>query len=184
MPGPIFLEGDRVDLRTVEEEDLDFLQTTLNDPTVRRFLGNHGPINGEQEQEWYEESCSDDESVNLLITVDDEAVGSIGLHTADPRNVNAEIGIFLAEDYWGEGYGTEASHLITNYAIHERRIHRVVARVFEGNEGSHRIWQKLGFRHEATFSEAEFIDGEFVDIHFYAVLDTEWDEQHLRYSTD
>ena len=177
MPGPVFLAGDRVELRTIEEEDLDFLQQTLNAPTVRRFLGNRGPINGEQEREWFEESYSDDESVNLLITVDGDGAGSIGLHSADPRNVNAEIGIFLAEDYWGEGYGTEASRLITHYAFDECRFHRVIARVFEGNEGSHRIWQKLGFRHEATFSEAEFIDGEFVDVHFYAVLEDDWDKQ-------
>ena len=175
MPGPVFLASDRVELRTIEEEDLDFLQQTLNDPTVRQFLGNHGPINGEQEREWYEESCSDDENVNLLIAVDGEAAGSIGLHSAGPRNVNAEIGIFLGEEYWSKGYGTEASRLITDYAFHECRVHRVVARVFEGNKGSHRIWQKLGFRHEATFSEAEFIDGEFTDVHFYAVLEDEWE---------
>lgn len=176
MPGPVFLAGDRVELRTIEEEDLDFLQQTLNDPAVRQFLSDHGPINGEQEREWYEESSSDDESVNLLIAVDGEAAGSIGLHSADPRNVNAEIGISLGKDYWGEGYGTEASRLITDYAFQQRRVHRVVARVFEGNEGSHRIWQKLGFRHEATFSEAEFINSEFVDIYFYAILEDEWDK--------
>ncbi|WP_458189402.1 GNAT family N-acetyltransferase [Haladaptatus sp. NG-WS-4] len=60
MPGPVFLEGDRIELRTVEEDDLDFLQATINDPAVRRTISNRSPINGTQEREWYEERCSSD----------------------------------------------------------------------------------------------------------------------------
>ncbi|MFC7155872.1 GNAT family N-acetyltransferase [Halomarina halobia] len=174
MPGPTFLRGDSVTLRTVEEEDLDFLQRTINDPAVRRFLSARAPINGRQEREWYEERGSSDEHVNLLVCRGEEPMGSIGLHPRDPTGVNAEIGIFLAEDYWGEGYGTDASRLVTDYAFRERRNHRVTARVFDGNAGSRRIWEKLGFRHEGTHVESEFVDGEYVDVHFYAVLADEW----------
>jgi RimJ/RimL family protein N-acetyltransferase len=49
--------------------------------------------------------------------------------------------------------------------------------VFEGNVGSRRVWEKLGFRHEATHHEAEYVDGEYVDVHFYAVLEDEWRER-------
>ena len=59
----------------------------------------------------------------------------------------------------------------------ELRKHRVVARVFEGNTGSQRVWEKLGFRHEAVHEEAQFMDGEYVDVHFYAVLKHEWFDQ-------
>lgn len=176
MPGPVFLRGDRVELRTVEEGDLDFLQETINAPNVRRFLGSRSPVNGGQEQEWYEERASDGESdhVHLLVCHDGQAMGSIGLHPKDPTGVNAEIGILLAEEFWGESYGTEASRLIADFAFRERRHHRVIARVFSGNVGSARIWEKLGFRHEGTHVEAEFLDGEYVDIEFYAILEDEW----------
>ena len=176
MPGPIFLEGDRVELRTVEEEDLDFLQATINDQSVRHYLGARDPINGHQEQEWYEERCSDDENVNLLICTDGEPAGTVGLHPQDPVGITDEIGIFLAQEFWGEGYGTEASRLLTDYAFRERRTHRVMARVFEGNQGSKRIWEKLGFRQEGTFAEAEYVDGEYVDVYFFAVTRDEWFE--------
>lgn len=54
MPGPTFLADERVELRTIEEEDLDFLQATVNDPAVRPTIGSRSPINGWQEREWYE----------------------------------------------------------------------------------------------------------------------------------
>ena len=177
MPGPVFLEGERVELRTVEEEDLSFLQEAVNDPLVRRFLGRRDPINRHQEQEWYEERGSDDENVNLLICRDGEPMGTVGLYPEDGMGVTEEIGLFLAPDYWGEGFGTEASQLLTDYAFRERRTHRVTARVFEGNEGSRRIWEKLGFRHEGTFVEAEFVDGEYVDEYIYGITNAEWFEE-------
>lgn len=176
MPGPVFLEGDRVELRTVEEEDLDFLQETVNDPSVRQFLGGRDPINDQQEREWYEERASDDDGVNLLVCRGGEPAGIVGLHPKDGIGVTSEIGIFLAPDYWSEGYGTEASRVLTDHAFRERRLHRVMARVFEGNEGSKRIWEKLGFRHEGTHVEAEYVDGEYVDVHFYGITKDEWFE--------
>ncbi|WP_049969501.1 GNAT family N-acetyltransferase [Haladaptatus cibarius] len=174
MPGPVFLSGDRIDLRTIEEEDLDFLQATVNDRAVRQYLGHRLPVNVHQEQEWFEERASDDDHTHLLICRDEEPMGTVGLHPKDSTGVNGEIGILLAEEFWGEGYGTEASRLITDYGFRERRHHRIMARVFSGNVGSARIWEKLGFRHEGTYVEAEFLDGDYVDVEFYAILKKEW----------
>lgn len=176
MPGSVFLEGARVELRTIEEEDLPFLRNTLNDPTVRRYLYPRPPFNLEQEREYFENVVSDDENVNFLVTVDGEAAGTIGLMPADAVTGTTEIGLFMAEGWWGEGYGTEAAELCTSYAFDERRLHRVIARVVAGNEASNRVWEKLGYRHEATFREAVFIEGEYRDVNLYAVLEDEWRE--------
>ncbi|WP_232686656.1 GNAT family N-acetyltransferase [Halobacterium zhouii] len=174
MPGPAFLAGDGVTLRTVEEEDVEFFQTTINDPAVRTTLGMRTPINGEQEQEWFEEHASGDEHADFVICDGEESVGNVGIGPVEHPDGKAEIGIYVAEEHWGNGYGTEAGRLITDYAFRELRKHRVVARVFDGNEGSRRVWEKLGFRHEAVHEEAQFMDGEYVDVHFYAVLEDEW----------
>lgn len=39
MPGPAFLENDRVALRTIEEEDFEFLQEAITDSQVREPIG-------------------------------------------------------------------------------------------------------------------------------------------------
>ena len=101
--------------------------------------------------------------------------GAVGLESIDDVNGSAEIGLFLAEGFWGAGHGTEAARLLTDYAFRERRLHRVFARVRSGNEGSARIWEKLGYRHEATHRRAVFHEGEHVDVELYAALADEWD---------
>ena len=175
MPGAVYLEGDGLTLNTIEEDDLPFLRDTINDPAVRAGLIYRPPLNLAQEREYFDGVVSTDDTVNLLVCVDGEPAGTIGLESVDDVNGSAEIGLFFAEGFWGQGLGTEAARVLTDYAFEERRLHRVYARVREDNRASARIWEKLGYVHEATHREAVFHEGEHVDLELYAALSSEWD---------
>ncbi|MFB6361134.1 MAG: GNAT family N-acetyltransferase [Halobacteriales archaeon] len=181
MPGAVYLEGEGLVLRTIEEDDLEFLRDTINDPAVRRHLPNRLPLNLEGEREFYEDVIvGDDDTLNLLIwqaadgESDGRRAGTIGVHGLGSIDGTSEIGLFLEPGSWGRGLGTEASRLVTDWAFREQGRHRVIARVTESNDASAAIWEKLGYRHEATLREAGFQDGEYVDEHLYAVLEDEW----------
>lgn len=174
MPGPMFLEGEDVALHTVESEDLDFLQEHINDPAVRSHLTVTTPTNRDQEETWFEEQVTGDEHINLLVMGPDGPSGSVGLGPVNDPDGSAEIGLWIREADWGKGYGTEASRLLVGHAFDELRIHRIIAQVFEGNEASKRLWEKLGFRHESVHREAAYLGGEYVDLHRFAILEQEW----------
>ncbi|WP_435319822.1 GNAT family N-acetyltransferase [Haloarchaeobius sp. TZWSO28] len=176
MPGARYLDGDDVTLRTVEEEDLAFINETINIRQVRLGMTMAGPAPMASTRSHFEENISDDESVNLLICVeDDEPAGMIILFDIDDRRGKAEIGIWVAPDYQGNGYGTEAAALVVDHAFQQRRLHRVLARVLTTNDASARIWEKLGFTHEGTLRESEFLDGEHVGMRYFGLLEDEWD---------
>jgi RimJ/RimL family protein N-acetyltransferase len=177
MPGARFLAGEAVDLHTIEAEDVPFLQAHINDPRVRRHLTVRTPKNELQEETWFEEQVSDGDDVNLLVVGADGPAGTVRVGPIDDPDGRMEIGLWIREADWGRGYGTEASQLLVEYAFAELRAHRIAARVFEGNEASARVWEKLGFRHEATHREAAFRHGEYVDVHWYAVLEDEWNSE-------
>ncbi|UPV73700.1 GNAT family N-acetyltransferase [Halorussus limi] len=174
MPGAVFLRGDSVTLRTIEEDDIEFMRDTVNDPDVREGLTTAHPLNAEQEREYFEERVSNQEDVNLAICADGEISGVIGLHDLNSRAGNCEIGLWLATDYHGEGYGTEASRLLTDHAFHELRMRRVTARVLATNPASARIWEKLGFEEEGVHRDEAFTGGEYVDVRYFGVLADEW----------
>jgi len=191
MPGAVFLRGDDVTLRTIEEEDLEFLRDNVNDPDVREGLTTAFPLNAEQEREYFEERVSNDDEINLAICRDGEAqrtsdqssgqrprdteiVGTIGLHDLEQRAGHCEVGLWLAPEFHGRGYGTEASRLVTDFAFRELRMHRVMARVLATNPASARVWEKLGFTEEGVHRDEAFTDGEYVDIRYFAVLEDEW----------
>ena len=179
MPGAAFLSGERVTLRTIEDEDLDLLNRNVNDPRVRRPLTSADPVNSEQTREFFENVIADDDSVNLLICVDGddgpEPVGDIVLFKIQDRTRWAEIAISIAPEHWGNGYATEASELIVDYAFTERNLHRLQARVIEPNDASASVWEKLGFTHEGTLRENQYYEGEYVGTRYYGLLEAEWE---------
>jgi len=175
MAGATFLRGERVELRTVEREHVDFLRDLINDPEVWTHLNNRPPINGVSEEEYVEQQAAGEDSVNLLISVDGEPAGTIGFNPATPVDGSVELGLLVAPAFWNEGYGTDAARTVTTYAFEERRVHRVVAKAVTENVGSCRIWETLGFREEGVFPEAGYHGGEYVDVAQYAVLEDEWE---------
>lgn len=173
MPGPVFLDGESVELRTIEEEDVDFLQRTINDPRVRSTLAPVGPMNRVQERDWVA-SLGETDSVNLLACVDGTPVGSVDLKPPNQVWGVAEVGVMIAPEHWNEGYATEAIDILCGYAFEERRLEKVYARASTTNPAAGRVLEKVGFQEEGLLREEGFLDGERVDIHRYGLLAEEW----------
>ena len=66
MPGALFLEGEKVNLRTIEEEDKEFLRDGVNNPAVDKKIGaDFKPINLNQQEEFFQEEIVSGDSVHL-----------------------------------------------------------------------------------------------------------------------
>lgn len=173
MPGPVYLGGETVELRTIEEEDIEFLQETINQPRVRAGLAPVSPINRQQERAWFE-SLGEDGGVNLLICIDGTPVGSIDLKPPNEVWGVAEVGYMIAPDFWGEGYATEALDLLCTYAFEERRLNKLYAKTYENNPAAWRVLEKVGFKQEGVLREEGLFEGEHVDLFRYGLLAREW----------
>lgn len=173
MPGPTFLAGEAVNLRTVEEEDLKFLQETLLDPRVRAGLAPVSPRTLNQQRTWFE-SLGEDEGVDLLICVEGKPVGSIGLKPPNEVWGVGEIGYFIDPDHWGNGYATEALDLLCEYAFEERRLNKLYAKTYARNPASCRVLEKVGFEEEGVLRKEALAEGEHVDLLRYGLLAKEW----------
>jgi RimJ/RimL family protein N-acetyltransferase len=190
MPGPVFAEGETVTLRTIEEEDLEFLQRGRNHPEIRRPLTDADPRNGEQIREYFENSVSNDDGFGFLVCTEpdeDEATDGEDSESGGPTPVGAVhvpwirsregVGMLM---YWvlpehqGNGYVTEATELALDYAFEERRLAKVFAHVLVSNEGSWHVLEKLGFQREGRQRKESFVDGERVDSYRYGLLAEEW----------
>lgn len=174
MPGPVFVEGDSIALRTVEEDDLEFLQARVNDPAIRTPIGRNDPVNYEQERAFFEEVVSTDDSVDLLIAREAEAIGMISFNPIRWESQVAELGYWLDPDHHGRGYTSEAAALLLDHGFEQMGLHRVYAHVFAFNDPSRRLLEGLGFEHEGTLREHAFVDGGRADLHVFGLLAEEW----------
>jgi [ribosomal protein S5]-alanine N-acetyltransferase len=106
----------------------------------------------------------------FAIEVDGIACGSIGIFPqTDIHRKNAEMGYWLAEDYWGRGIMTEAVKQIIEYGFNTFDITRIFARPFSTNIASQRVLEKSGMKLEGRFEKTLFKNGQFLDELIYAI---------------
>jgi RimJ/RimL family protein N-acetyltransferase len=106
----------------------------------------------------------------FAIDVNGEAVGGIGvLPQNDVHRLNAELGYWLAEPFWGQGIITRAVSEILKFAFENYDIDRVFARPFSTNIASQKVLQKNNFILEARFKDVLIKNGEIIDELIFAV---------------
>ncbi|MFB6148757.1 MAG: GNAT family N-acetyltransferase [Halobacteriales archaeon] len=171
MPGPVFLEGDRLTLCLVEPEDATFLACQYNNPKIRYQMGDRSkPYSKEFLKERIQ---TRDDETGFLLYHDDSAVGHVALKHIDLRASTAELGYLIIPNKQGNGYATEAADLCLTHAFDEIGLHKVWARVMEGNTASRRVLEKLEFQQEGTLRDQFYWDGEYVDEYRFGLLQSE-----------
>ncbi|KAK5116065.1 hypothetical protein LTR85_009347 [Meristemomyces frigidus] len=87
---------------------------------------------------------------SFAITVNDEAVGSIGLEFMDDIYFRtAEVGYWLGEEHWGKGVMSRLAPAFVDWAWQTFDIlKRLNAETAESNAASAKVLEKAGFKYE------------------------------------
>lgn len=79
-------------------------------------------------------------------TQSNNIVGGIGFKGAPEADGTVEVGYDTAQIFRGKGYATEALIGITNWAMTQNNVLRVIAETEKSNIQSHRVLEKAGFQ--------------------------------------
>ena len=116
-------------------------------------------------------SANEDETFAFAITLDDKAIGSIGVfRQQNIHRQTAEMGYYIAEEYWGKGIMTDAVKQICEYVFKNSDILRIYAEPFAYNTGSCRVLEKAGFQYEGTLRNNAVKNGKVIDMKMYSLL--------------
>lgn len=119
-------------------------------------------------------SADENETFAFAITVNEKVVGSIGIfRQGNIHRQTAELGYYIAEEYWGKGIMTEAVKQICGYVFDKSDIIRIYAEPFAYNAASCRVLEKAGFQYEGTLRSNAVKNSEIIDMKMYSLLKTE-----------
>ena len=110
---------------------------------------------------------------NLLVCVEDEIIGQLGLHTfpSHPRRRHVgQIGMAVRDDWHGKGAGTALMGAAVDLADKWLNLMRLELDVYTDNEPAIRLYQKFGFVIEGTLVNYAYRDGQFVNTYTMARL--------------
>ncbi|HSJ53585.1 MAG TPA: GNAT family protein [Anaerolineae bacterium] len=169
------LNGERVILRAIERSDLPNYVRWLNDPAVLHYFGRFKPLSLMQEEQWYEKMLEDSTALNVAVELEGRHVGGAGLVLIDGRVGSAEVGLFIGlPELWDQGLGLDVLRTLLRFGFEQLNLHRISLRVFAENERAIHLYEKVGFRHEGRWREADFRHGRFHDILWMSILSREW----------
>jgi RimJ/RimL family protein N-acetyltransferase len=86
------------------------------------------------------------------------------------QHKNGEMAYWVGEEYWGNGYGTEAAKAMIDFVFKEKSFHRVYARYFKSNPSSGKIMKKCGMVYEGTLKDHFYKNDSFEDLVFYGII--------------
>lgn len=104
-------------------------------------------------------------------------IGFLGFDI-DEQNNNAEISYIFDSDYCKHGYCTEACQKVISVSFDKIKLNKIYADTIEGNIGSERVLEKLGFNHEGTRRKVVYVNtvDDYRDFLDYGLLKSEYEE--------
>jgi ribosomal-protein-alanine N-acetyltransferase len=163
-------------IRPYHESDAESLATRINNKNVAaNLLTVPHPYTPADARGFLATCFSESERTHFAIADNTGVIGGISLKRAAPgfENVQAhvaEIGYWLAEEYWNRGIATEAVAALTEWGFRALGLRRIHAAVFARNAASARVLEKAGYEYEGREQNRYFRDGAFIDGLRYARL--------------
>ncbi len=139
----------RLILRPYRLSDAPALQIGANSLAVARNLGRmpHPYPEGEAER-WiatHDDLRARGVGYPFAIERNGELLGTMSIAQYDTHDCDFEIGYWIAEPFWGQGFATEAARAVLTFAFDTLELPFVRARTIADNKDSARVLGKMGF---------------------------------------
>lgn len=181
----IRLETKRLILRDWQTNDEDELVEGLNNFNVSKWLAYIPfPYTKNDAKAWISNCIKNDEndkrnSYHFAIELKSEnkVIGGTSLEKINVfQGIAGGGGIWLNEQYHGNGFGLEAFNRRIEFAFNELKLRRIENGFFDGNIASLNMQKKLGYKIEGKRRKGFLCiaDGEYKDEIITGLLKEEW----------
>lgn len=169
----LVLSGDTIRLRELQPADKQRLAELANNKNiwnnVRDFFPH--PYTEKDAVEFIEICSEQNPKTTFAIEFQNVLAGVAGLVLqTDIYRKTAEIGYWIGEPYWNNGFATEAVSLLVDHGFNNLKLIRIFTGVFENNKASQRVLEKCGFKHEGIFENAVIKNNKIINEYRYGIV--------------
>ncbi len=163
-----FSSGDKLYLRGLVHADLGGnMARWADDAAVTEFMFMGAmPNTPEALVREYDRVASSPNDVAFAVVdrASDSHIGNVGLYAINWVSRLAEFRIAIGEkNYWGRGYGTEATRLTLAYGFRHLNLNCIFLGVNAEHTAAIRSYQKAGFVHEGGMRQIIYRNGRYYD---------------------
>ena len=146
-------------IRPWTAEDRPAFTAMASDPEVMRYVHGGKPYAEEEIDEFLTRQARQlaEHGVCMGAVVDKSSGQIVGVAGTQPlgQTGDLEIGWWLAREFWGRGYATEAGAAAMHHVLETLARPRVVAVIDPGNDASVRVVTRLGMTYDRRYTGVE-----------------------------
>ena len=175
------IETDRLILRPWQESDAKSLYKYASDLDIGPVAGWPPHTSVENSLEIIRTVFATPETFAVVLKDTNEPIGccgimfSNGLHSAEMKNDEAEIGYWIGKPHWGQGMIPEAVKALLSRCFNELGLNTVWCSYYESNHKSKRVCEKCGFKYHHTNNDIISPLGDSRTEHFYLMTKDDYD---------
>lgn len=167
------LKTERLVIRQPEKKDANDIFLGI-DKDVIRFLSNvPWPYEKKHAYMFINKSNKEwgEKSFKFVIEMNKKVIGTISLTGYDKKNKKAELGYWLAKQYWGKGIMTEAANEVMRFGFEDVGLIKIIARSSINNIGSNKVLKKIGMKRLCILKKDYVnVNGGWEDSYLYEIL--------------
>lgn len=171
------LEGEKINLRAIENEDFELYTEWVNNPNfIGEYVFNQQRSIIEIKKRFSERSP---EWTTFIVEKKDGTRIGLAHHFLTKFGRYAtihEIGYAVIPEERGKGYTTEAVGVLVDYLFLLKDIQRIQALITEENTPSKRVLESNGFKKEGILRKLAFMVGKHSDAALYSIIREDWVE--------
>lgn len=149
---PILLTEQLV-LRAPHVEDIDAIAILANNPAIATMVSRMPhPYTAMDAVEFVRKSAIRENGNCVYAMTEAQSGRFVGCCALQARagSPSLELGYWVGEPFWGQGFATEAAHALVDMAFRTREITHIDARCRVTNPASRRVLQKSGFQFQGS----------------------------------
>ena len=179
LPDNALLGSQRLALRPIQVDDAETTARFLREDPDARFGHPRHPLSPILLADWTNKLGAKlpPHEIELAIVLRESGalIGEVGLYDIDWLARHAESSTWLFQvEYRGSGYGTEAKHLLLEYAFERLGLHMIWSWVKSANPRSQAALRKQGYRDAGRLNWTGFGGDGFQSALMFDLLASEW----------
>jgi RimJ/RimL family protein N-acetyltransferase len=134
--------------------------------------------------EWREEIPRLKYQFAIELRSEQKVIGNCGIRGKSTDMIAAEIGFELDDEYWGQGYATEATQALLEFGFESLRLSTIYAHCVVENDGSARVLGRLGMQLTRKEPKALWMKNRYWDTLHFEVTRPRWAAQFRQTSAE